>query len=279
MHFCIIRDVMVPLRYTHRYAMLRTAAPVKLKSNLGRIRRQEREAAKRNGGLPPLPVLLPLGLGTVEQAVDRPEGAVTAAELVAAVPDALAQDWYMAEDALGADGLRGFDSEADGEMCRRRGCDAAGADRALFDAACARASQIEITGRDDSLVDHSLFDNDLLPFLIHSGMRSKLEIKAAKQEMDGAKNALSHAKNELQHAVDNLPTALAAELPEARRMPTPGKEKIDAAAQRCLEKLMFKRWRQQEDNYLFWTNSGNLSSREAVGNMIQVPPTYRHDDN
>jgi len=74
--------------------------------------------------------------------VDRPEGAVTAAELVAAVPDALAQDWYMAEDALGADGLRGFDSEADGEMCRRRGCDAAGADRALFDAACAMACEI-----------------------------------------------------------------------------------------------------------------------------------------
>ena len=122
----------------------------------------------------------------------------------------------------------------------------------------------------------SLADNDLLPFLIHSGIRSRIKIRAAKQETYEAKKALAHFKNELYHVVDNLPTALAAELPEARRMPTPGTEKIDAAAQRCLEQLKFKRWRQQEDNYLFWTNSGNQSSREAVGNMIQVPPTYNH---
>ena len=252
-------------------------ASTKLKSNLASIRRQELEAAKHDGGLPPPPVLLPLEIDTVEQVVDRPEGAVTATELVAGVPKVLAQDWYANKDALGADGLRGFDSEADGEMCRRRGCDAAGADRAVFDAACARASQI--ASKDDSLADDSLFDNDLLPFLIHSGMRSKLEIKAAKQERDGAKNALSHVKNELQHVVDNLPMALAVELPEARRMPTPGTEKIDAAAQRWLEKLMYKRWRQQEDYIGFWTNSGNLSSREAVRDMIQIPPAYRHDDN
>ena len=122
----------------------------------------------------------------------------------------------------------------------------------------------------------SLVDNDLLPFLIHSGMRSKLEIKAAKQEMNKAKTALSHVQDELQHVVDKLPEALAVELPEARRMPTPGTEKIDAAAKRWLEKLMFIRWRQQDDYYGFWTGYGDQSSRAAVRGMIQIPPTYRH---
>ena len=122
----------------------------------------------------------------------------------------------------------------------------------------------------------SLVDNDLLPFLIHSGMRSKLEIKAAKQEMNKEKTALSHVQDELQHVVDKLPEALAVELPEARRMPTPGTEKIDAAAKRWLEKLMFIRWRQQDDYYGFWTGYGDQSSRAAVRGMIQIPPTYRH---
>ena len=121
-----------------------------------------------------------------------------------------------------------------------------------------------------------LADNDLLPFLIHSGMRSKHELAVAKKERDEAKRSLSHAKNELQVFVNKLPSTLERRLPNTRRMPSDDDDKIDAAARREVEKLIYERWR-CESISLDWRDSGNTQSRETVRAMIYVPLVYSHD--
>lgn len=126
----------------------------------------------------------------------------------------------------------------------------------------------------------SLADNDLLPVLIHSGIRSKHEKKVAKQDMDEAKKALSHAKNELQSVVNALPSALERRLPNTRRMPIDDddddKIKIDAAARREVEKLLYHRWRREGWSHGWEDCGSDQHSRDAVRGMIQVPSGYRH---
>jgi hypothetical protein len=123
----------------------------------------------------------------------------------------------------------------------------------------------------------TLAHNDLLPFLIHSAMRSKHELTVAKKERGEANETLSHLKDELQVVVDSLPNALANRLPTGRRIPTPGSEKIYAMAKRKLEALIHNRWRSSA-RFLSDFGGGNDSSRKAVRDIIQVPPSYNHDN-
>ena len=101
--------------------------------------------------------------------------------------------------------------------------------------------------------------------------------------MDEAKAALSHAKSELQAVVNALPSALERRLPNTRRMPIydddDDKIKIDAAARRQVEKLLYLRWRRQ-GVFHGWGGDcgGDRHSREAVRGMIQVPHSYSHDN-
>ena len=110
-------------------------------------------------------------------------------------------------------------------------------------------------------------------------MRSKHELKVARKERDEANEIISHLKNELKLVVDDLPDALAEKLPDGRRMPTPGNEKINARAKRELEKLIYKRWRRQGPIW-DWGDSDSVEeedSRSTVREMVEVPLRYRHD--
>ena len=138
----------------HLHVSCNVSASLKLKGYVSKVRRQEREEAKRNGGLPPLPVLLPLGLDIVQR-IDCPPDMRIANDLIMADEPSgghMAKDWYVEEEAYGVDGLRGFDTDAGREWYAHRGYDATGAAQAKFNTACELAFQI---------ADHAMQDDDL----------------------------------------------------------------------------------------------------------------------
>ena len=111
-------------------------------------------------------------------------------------------------------------------------------------------------------------NDDMLPFLIHAGMREKSvkneleEVqKDAKQELEGVQRDFNVVKEELQEAIDRLPSSLFNNLPNTKKMPTDSENRINAAAKWELERII----------YWWWGRAGS-----RVRNTVQVPPSYDH---